>query len=91
MRLIHEEIIIIIWFQQIIINKIPIHKSAPSANMSRPLSTRTLAALAHRAGQCLLEGHAQNIENSRRLLGGTRRLIFSKKGGARFKTAIDLN
>jgi hypothetical protein len=47
--------------------------------MSRSLPT-TLAALAHRAdGQCLIEGQAQNSEKPRRLLGGTRRLTFSKR------------
>jgi hypothetical protein len=46
-------------------------ETVPIANMKRSLPT-TLAAWAHRAeGQCLLEGQAQNSENSRRLLGGT--------------------
>jgi hypothetical protein len=57
-----------------------LRETAPSANMSRSLPTATLAALAYRAeGQCLLEGQEQNSENSRSLLGGTRRLTFSKR------------
>jgi hypothetical protein len=52
-----------------------LNETAPSANMSRSLPTATLAA----EGQCLLEGQAQNSENPRRLLGGTRRLTFSKR------------
>jgi hypothetical protein len=39
-----------------------------------------LAAQAHRAeGQGLLEGLAQNNENSLRLLGGTQRLTLSER------------
>jgi hypothetical protein len=54
-----------------------LRETVPSANMSRSLPT-TLTAQVHRAeGQCLLEGQAQNNENSRRLLGGTQRLTFS--------------
>jgi hypothetical protein len=54
-------------------------ETVPSANMSRSLPI-TLAVWAHQAeGQCLLEGQAQNSANSRRLLGGTRRLTFSKR------------
>jgi hypothetical protein len=38
-----------------------------------------LAVLAYRAeGHCFLKGQAQNNVNSLRLLGGTRRLTFSK-------------
>jgi hypothetical protein len=49
-----------------------LRETSPSTNMSKFLPTATLAAWAHRAqGQCLLEGQAQNTENSRRLLGGT--------------------
>jgi hypothetical protein len=57
--------------------------------MSRPLPT-ILAAQAHRAGQCLLEGQTPNNEKSLRLLAGTRRLTFSKKGSAGFKTTITI-
>jgi hypothetical protein len=53
-------------------------ETAPVENRSRSLST-TLAAEAHRAGQCLLQGQAPNNENSLRLLGGTRRLTFSRR------------
>jgi hypothetical protein len=56
-----------------------LRETVPGANISRSLPTATLVALTHRAGQCLLEGEAQNSENSRRLLGGTRRLTFSKR------------
>jgi hypothetical protein len=50
------------------------------------------AALAHRAeGQSLLEGQAQDSENSRRMLGETQRLKFSTKGGAKFEATVDLD
>jgi hypothetical protein len=39
----------------------------------------------------LLEGQAQNSENSQRLLGGTPRVTFSKKGGKRFEAVVDLS
>jgi hypothetical protein len=53
-------------------------ETAPVANTSRSLPT-TLAAEAHRAeGQCLLQGQAPNNENTLRLLGGTRRLTFTR-------------
>jgi hypothetical protein len=49
-----------------------LREMARSANMLRSLPIAMLAALVHQAeGQCLLEGQAQNSENSRRLLGGT--------------------